>query len=129
VTTTRKSPNDARLASFGPKVSFFFFIFVFFYTNECFNIHTGYNLCNTRRGGCWTATTTRKSPNDARRASFGLNVSFFFFFIVFFYINKCLSVYSCYKLLRKVQRRNWDKEYEGRVSRVETQACQMRLVP
>ena len=45
---------------------------LFFYTNKHLIVYRSYNLPNTWHGACWTATATRKSPNDAHLASFGL---------------------------------------------------------
>ena len=86
-TTTTKSPNDARRASFGPSVSFHL-LRVFFYilTNTLLYIQVIFYIINDR-----TATKTRKSPNDdGKRASFGPYVSFFLFFFVFFILTNVL---------------------------------------
>ena len=58
-TITTKSPNDARCASFGPLVSFFFLRCFFVLTNAL--LYTGYILHNTRQDnnilGIWIRET------------------------------------------------------------------------
>ena len=62
----------------------FFSFFVVFLILTVFTVFTGYNLCSTRLGGCWKATTMTKSPNDASHVIWAIGVFFFLISLCFF---------------------------------------------
>ena len=78
-----------------------------FYTNTYFIVYRGYN---TWHGVCWTAKALRKSPNDARLASFVWAIGeFYFFFVVFFILTKFFIVYIGYNYYYDDNNDNNDK--------------------